>query len=34
MGSRISIMVLSITETLEPLNHKIRKYLYGINYKL
>lgn len=27
-------MVLSITETLESLNHKIRKDLYGINWEL
>ena len=27
-------MVLSVTETLEPLYHKIAKDLYGINWEL
>jgi hypothetical protein len=31
IGSRISTMVLSITETLEPLSHKVGKDLYGIS---
>jgi len=31
IDSRISIMVLSITETLELLSHKAGKDLYGIS---